>query len=302
MKKVIFSVFFALMGISLMAQAPINLKLNLVKGKMYRIKSISKQAIQQTANGQTFSLDVTSTSVTSCKVLKLESEVMDIEFKFDTIATKISSPMYNKETNSAKPAGNDPLDKIMNKMSQQTIIAKISTSGKFVDFVNFGKFKDNVMFVLDSIPAAKKDQAKSQAEALLKESAVKSMIEPLFSYLPEKSVKMNDAWETSYIQTANNVSMLILNTFQLKSIDNNVAVVSCKSEIESIPTNDPEAKVSSELKGSITFDSTIDLATGLRLTSTAKGRIDGTNTMKNNGTEMKMPMVIDSQSETIMVK
>jgi hypothetical protein len=302
MKKVIFSIFFTLLGVSLMAQLPSSIKLNLVKGKVYTVKSTSKQAIQQTVNGQTYNIDITSTSVTSFKVLKQENNVMDIEFKFDTIANKISSPMFTRETNSAKPAGNDPLEKIMNKMSQNTIIAKISTDGKFVDFVNYGKFKDNVMFVLDSIPAAKRDQAKTQADVLLKESAVKSMIEPLFAYLPEKPVKAGDTWETSFIQSANNVSMLCMNSFTLNSTDNNVAAVSGKSDIESIPSNDPNAKVTSELKGTITFDGTIDQATGLRLKNTSKGHIDGTNTMKNNGTEMKMPMVIDSQSEVIMSK
>jgi len=302
MKKIISSVIFTLLGISLMAQAPVSLKLNLVKGKVYTVKSTSKQAIQQTAGGQTINIDVVSTSVTSYKVLKQDKDIMDIEFKFDTIAAKISSPMFTRETNSAKPAGNDPLEKIMNKISKNTIIARISTDGKFVDFVNYTKFKDNIMFVLDSIPAAKRDQAKTQAEGLVKESAVKSMIEPLFSYLPEKPVKVGDAWETSFIQSANNMSMLCMNTFTLKSLENNAAAVSGKSEIESLPSNDPTAKMSSEIKGTITFDATIDQATGLRVKNTSKGHLDGTTTMKNNGTEMKMPMVLESQSEVVMSK
>jgi len=38
------------------------------------------------------------------------------------------------------------------------------------------------------------------------------------------------------------------------------------------------------------------------LKNTAKGRIEGSTTVKNNGQEMKMPMIIDSESETIMIK
>ena len=302
MKKIISSVIFALMGISLMAQAPVTLKLNLVKGKTYTVKSTSKQTIQQTANGQTFNMDITSNSVTSYKVLNQENDIMDIEFKFDTIATKISSVMFTREMNSAKLGSKEPIDRIMNKMSQNTVIAKISTSGKFVDFVTYTKFKDNVMFVLDSIAAGKKDQAKTQADALIKESAVKSMIEPLFAYLPEKPVKVGDSWETSFLQSANNVSMLCMNTFALKSVENNVAAVSGKSEIEALPSTDPNAQMSQELKGNITFDCTMDLATGLRLKNTSKGHIDGTTTMKNNGTEMKMPMKLDSESVSVMLK
>ena len=81
-----------------------------------------------------------------------------------------------------------------------------------------------------------------------------------------------------------------------------MATVSGKTEIESLPSTDPSAQMSQELKGSMTFEGTIDVATGLALKNTAKGRIEGTTTVKNNGNEMKMPIVVDSQSETIMLK
>jgi len=302
MKALITTVFLALLGISIQAQTPVTLKLNLEKGKLYTIKVTGKQTIQQTANGQSFSLDVFSNNVTSYKVLKQENDVMDIEFKFDTIASKISSAMYNKETNSAKTNGTEPLEKIMHKMSTNTIIAKISTGGKFIDFVNFGKFKDNVLFVLDSIPAGQRDQAKTQAEGVLKESALKSMIEPIFAYLPETSVKIGDNWETSFFMVTSSVSLMAQNSFNLKAVDKNIASVTGKTEIESIPSNDPNAQMTQELKGTMTSEGTIDLATGLTLKNTSKGHIEGTATMKNNGNEMKIPVVVDSQSETIMLK
>jgi hypothetical protein len=302
MKKLISSVFLAFLAISLMAQTPITLKLNLEKGKVYKVKNTSKQVMQITAGGQQINMDITSNNVVSYKVLKQENGVMDIEFKFDTIASKTTSPMMNKEMNSAKPAGNDPLEKIMNKMSSNTIIAKISTTGKFVDFVTYPKFKDNVMMVLDSIPATKRDQAKMVADMLLKESAVKSMIEPMFAYLPEAAVKTGDSWETTYVRSASGMSMLTLNTFTLKSVDKNVGTISGKTEIESLPSTDPNAQTSQEIKGNMTFEGTIDVTTGLALNNTAKGRIEGTITQKANGQEMKMPIVIDSQSETIMIK
>ena len=302
MKKLISSVFLAFLAISLMAQTPVTLKLNLEKGKVYKVKNTSKQVMQITPGGQQINMDITSSTVVSYKVLKQENDVMDIEFKLDTIATKTVMPMMTKETNSAKPAGNDPIEKIMNKMSSYSIIAKISTAGKFVDFVTFAKYKDNVMMVLDSIPAGKRDQAKMAADMLLKESAVKSMIEPIFAYLPEAAVKAGDSWETTYVRSPNGMSMIVLNTFTLKSVDKNVGTISGKMEIESLPSTDPNAQMSQELKGNMTFEGTIDVVTGLALKNTAKGRIEGSTTVKNNGQEMKMPMVIDSESETIMIK
>lgn len=302
MKTTIATFFLSLLCISLQAQSPVSLKLNLEKGKVYTAKSTSKQAIQQTANGQQFAIDVISNMVTSYKVLSQENDVMNIEFKFDTIATKISSPMFNKETNSTKVGSTDPLEMIMHKISTYKITAKISTAGKFIDFVNYGKFKDSVLFVLDSIPATKRDQAKTQAEGVIKESAVRSFIEPLFSYLPETTVKIGDNWETSYFMVSSAVSLMTQNSYTLKSIENNTATITGKTEIESMPSNDANAQMTQELKGTMTSEGTIDLPTGLILKNSSTGHIAGTTTMKNNGNEMKMPVVVDSKSETVMTK
>jgi hypothetical protein len=300
MKKVFLSVFFVLLGISLMAQAPVTLKLNLEKGKVYTAKSTSKQTVKIDAAGQQFNIDVFSNNVVTYKVLKQENDIMDIELKFDTIASKSNSPMGSKEINSAKPNMSDPMERIMNKISTSTIIAKISTAGKFVDFVNYPKFKDHVLFVLDSIPAGKRDQAKMVADALVQESAVRTRIEPLFAYLPEKAVKTGDSWESTYSLSANNATLLSLNTFTLKGVASNVATVSGKSEIESLPSNDPAAQMTQNLKGTMTSDGTVDVATGLMLKNTAKGHIEGTMTVKANNSEMKMQL--ESESETIMIK
>ncbi len=300
MKKVFLSVFFALLGISLMAQAPVTLKLNLEKGKVYTAKSTSKQTVKIDAAGQQFNIDVFSNNVVTYKVLKQENDIMDVELKFDTIASKSNSLMGSKETNSAKPNMSDPMERIMNKISTSTIVAKISTAGKFVDFVNYPKFKDRVLFVLDSIPAGKRDQAKMVADALIQESAVRTRIEPLFAYLPEKAVKAGDSWESTYSLSANNATLLSLNTFTLKGVASNMASVSGKSEIESLPSNDPAAQMTQNLKGTMTSDGTVDVATGLMLKNTAKGHIEGTMTVKANNSEMKMQL--DSESETIMIK
>lgn len=302
MKTLVTSVLFALCAVSLMAQSPANLKLNLEKGKVYTIKSTSKQVIQQTYNGQQFSIDVNANNVITCKVLQQVNDVMDMEFRFDTIASKISSPMFNKETNSAKPAGSDPQEILMNKLSTYKLIAKISTAGKFISFVNYGQFKDSVLFVMDSIPATKRDDARKLADVLLKETALQSMVEPLFAYLPEKEVKTDDSWETSFFIVASNISMLSLNSYTLKGVENNQANVTGTSEIESMPSNDPNAQMTQELKGKSTFDGSIDLKTGLIRKSTSKTQFEGSTTVKNNGEEMKMPMKIDGETTTTMTK
>ena len=75
------------------------------------------------------------------------------------------------------------------------------------------------------------------------------MIEPIFSYLPEKPVNIGDTWETSYFNVSATLSILLLNTHKLEGIENNLARVSGTSEAESMPSTDPAAKLTQELKG-----------------------------------------------------
>jgi hypothetical protein len=301
MKTYIVSLLFLVTGIALFAQNPVNLTLNLEKGKTYSIKAVSNQKIQQTANGQQFAMDVKSVRVVRYKVLGQVNNILDLELSLDTIATKISSPVYNMESNSAKP-GSEPKDKIMNRISTTKLVVKITTSGKFIDIVNYAQFRDKIMPMLDSVPASKRDEAKKMADMLIKKTAMQSMIEPFFAYLPEKAVKTGDKWETSYISTANDQSSIMMNTFTLIGMDQSQASFSGTSELESMPSTDPNAQVSQELKGTATIEGSIDLITGLALNSTEKGHFEGITKVRNAGQVMEMPIKVDSQSETTMSK
>lgn len=299
MKTIVASLLFILLSFSTVAQTPVNLKLNLEKGKTYTVKSTSKQTMQQSVSGQQFAMDVYSDRVLSYNVLGQKEDVMTIEFKFDTVASKISSPMMTRETNSTRP-GNEPAEKILNKMGLYPLVANISTSGKFIGFVNYGTYKDSVLFVIDSLPAGKRDDARKQADMLLKESALKSMIEPFFAYLPETSVNIGDTWETSYIATSSDIATIVLNSFTLKGVENKLATISGTSEIESMPSTNPEAQVSQALKGTSTFEGIQNVSTGLLLKSTEKAHLEGTMTVKSGGNDIEVQMKVDSQSETIM--
>jgi len=299
MKTSLTSLLFVLLGISALAQTPVNFRLNLEKGNVYTVKTTSKQTMQQTVSGQQYAVDIYSNRVVSCKVLSQEQEVMEIVFTYDTIASKISAPMFTRETNSANP-GTEPLERIMNKMSTYPLKAKISTTGKFIGFTNYSMYKDNVLFVIDSLPASKKDEARKQADILLKESALKSLIEPLFAYFPDKPVNTGDAWETSYLSTSNDITTVVLNAYTLKGLENNQATIVGTSTMETLPSKDPDAQITQELKGTSAFAGTLDLATGLVVKSTENSHLEGEATVRNAGTVMKVQMKVDSQSEIIM--
>ncbi len=303
MKNSVLAIAFIFICFSIFAQSNISLKFNLQKGKVNQLKSISKQNIQNTYNGTPYNSVVNTSSVVSFTLISQDNDQMKIEFLFDTIQSKTSSSMANKETNSAKPAkSKEYLERMLNKFSAEKIIAKISTSGKFIGFENYKAFRDKIMQVMDSVPDNKRDQIQKQADMLLKESSLRTMIEPLFAYLPENPVKQGDKWETTVSQSGGGMSAMMFNTFTLEGVENDQIQLSEKSELESIPSTEPNPMMSSDIKGTSTANMTIDKKTGLILKSSVKGHSEGIITIKNQGNEIKMPMVVDSQSEIIKVK
>jgi hypothetical protein len=303
MKNVLTTTFVLLLGVSTFAQTPTTLKFNLEKGKVNQIKSISKQNIQNTYNGMSFKTDVKSSTTTSFTLLSQENDVMRIEFKFDTIQTKTTSPMKNFEMNSTKLAKKtEYLEKALNRFSTYTIIAKISTAGKFLGFENYKVFRNSVLEVMDSVPETKKEQIQKQADSFIKESALQTMIEVLFAYLPENPVKKADRWETSYSVVGGGISGMAFNTFTLDNVTENTAKLLVESELESVPATADNPNMNLDIKGKSTGNMTVDLKTGVIITSNDKKHYEGIITVKNQGNEMKMPMIIDAESEIIRLK
>ncbi|HET9571580.1 MAG TPA: DUF6263 family protein [Bacteroidales bacterium] len=301
MKTFLFLLLFSVLSVTLMAQTPVALKLNLEKGKTYTVKTISKQVMQQGVAGQSMTINILSNHVISFKMLGQENDVVELEVRFDTIVNKISTAMYTKESNSALP-GKEPLERLQNKISLYPLNAKVSSSGKFIGFTNLDQFKEKVMLVIDSLPDTKKDEAKKQAEMMLKESVLKSSVEPLFSHLTEKQVAINDSWESSYVATQNDISFLVFLTYTLKAIEKGQAVVSGTSEMESMPSSNSTIKLEQPIKGSSVFDGRVDLTTGLMSTLSQKNKLEGNMTVSSGGTDYKVDLKIDAQSESSLIK
>lgn len=300
MKKNLLSIFTLVLCSSVFSQSTVMLKFNLEKDKVYKMKTTSNQNVVSSFNGNSFTSTVNSLSSISYKLVSEDNDMMNIEFRFDSIQSKSTSPGGTRETNSATIAKKtEYLEQLMNRFSSNSIIAKISTSGKFSGFVDYKTFRDNILLGLDSVPDNKKDQFKKQIDMVVKESSIQSMIEPLFAYMPDKEVKAGDKWETSYTLAGGGMSGMIFNAITLGSSDLNSAQLEMTSELESIPNTDENAAMSFDIKGNSTGTITIDTKTGLIINSTEKKKYSGSMTVKNQGKTMNIPMTIEAQTEII---
>jgi hypothetical protein len=98
------------------------------------------------------------------------------------------------------------------------------------------------------------------------------------------------------------MTFLVFNTYTLKAVENGQAVVSGTSEMESMPSTNPTVKMDQPIKGNTTFEGRVDLATGLFSTLTDKSTLAGAMTVTSNGTEYKVDLKIEGQSESKLFK
>lgn len=287
--------FFA--SFTVLAQKPVTMKLDLPQGKVYKYNSKSTMTVQTSMRGQPMTIEIISSSLVNFKLLSKENDVLKVEIKMDSLETVTSFPGGKRTDNFAAPAkGGDYQGLMKNRFCTFPLIVKLSPTGKFLGFVNYQFFKDSVQVVLESVPDAKKDQLKRLSDALLKEPYLQSMIEPLFAYMPEKEVKSGDVWDLTLLQANEMLNLMAFTTYTLNGIEGNTAKVSGKTEMESMPSNDPNKKNAIEAKGSATSDFTVDLTTGLRPKISSTGHIEGT------GGPEKTPVTVDSKSDVTLIQ
>lgn len=297
MKTFLSALIFTLLSIALMAQTPVSLKLNLEKDVYYTFKTLTKQTMQQSVSGQSFNINITANRVVRFKLIGQDKDVLELEVHMDTTISIIKSVVMNKETNSSKP-GKDPVDRILNKMSLLPLKVKVNSVGKFIAISNLDEYKSNVMQVIDSLPAAKKDEGKKVAETLLKESALRSMVEPMFVHLTDKPLNINDTWESNYVANSNDMNILLFNTYHLKSVEGNKAQITGSTEMESMASTNPSIKFDQPIKGTSTFEGSVDLRTGLMSAVSEKSTMQGVLSANSGGTDVKVELKVEAQTES----
>ncbi|MCK7541715.1 MAG: hypothetical protein MZV63_67920 [Marinilabiliales bacterium] len=74
-----------------MAQNTANLKMNLEKNKVYRLKSVSEQTITQTMNGVQQTTESKVDYTISMKMIDATADFMITEIHFDTLTTNTNT-------------------------------------------------------------------------------------------------------------------------------------------------------------------------------------------------------------------
>ena len=97
MKKMLFSCVAFLFCISMMAQNSVNLKMNLEKNKVYRLKAVSEQTIIQTVNGNQQTVESKTNHNITIKMVDATADFMIAEVHFDILVTSTNAMGKNHQ-------------------------------------------------------------------------------------------------------------------------------------------------------------------------------------------------------------
>jgi hypothetical protein len=295
---------------SVMAQGSANLKMNLEKNKVYRIKSMSESTLSQTVNGMQQTTNISTSSTISIKMVDAAKEFLVAEVRFDTLVTNTNAMGKKVSINSANE-GNikstemaDVMSCIINRLSKTTLYVKMDYTGKVIEIVNSKMLSDVILKDTASIVGETAPMTKIQIKNSISEKALKSNIESFTHNLPGKQVTTGDKWETIMNTNSGGMSLDITTGYNLDGIKGNVATMTAESNIKASenaePLNYGPAKITyGDLKGSGKSSMVMDTRTGLIIANTTKTHLAGNLSVAVQGMNMEIPMEMDGESKFV---
>jgi hypothetical protein len=301
-----------LISVAIFAQTGVNLKLNLEKNKTYRLKSATEQTISQTINGNQQTTETTVDYVLSLKLLDATADFMVAEIRIDTMKTNTNAMGRTinvssaKEGNMTSSESTDVVSCILNRLSKNSIFAKLDYTGKVIDILNSKMLSDVIMKDTSTITITGVMGAgvKQQIAGLISTKTLTTTIEMFTYHLPGKQVVTGDSWDINVNTTSGGMSLDINTKYHLNGINGNSANLSVDSEIKTAANAEPiisgTAKVTyDDLKGLSKSTIVIDTRTGLLTEQKAKTHISGNLGISGPGFSMTMPMDINGESNVV---
>jgi len=295
-------------------QTGVNLRINLEKNKVYRLRAASEQTILQTVNGNQQTIESKSNYTVSLKMVDATPAFLVTEVRIDTLAT-ITNTMGKTVSMSSASEGNiqsketsDIMSYFMNRMSRDPLYVKIDFTGKVTDIVNSKMLSDKILKDTSLITLADPvaSALKTQIINMVSDNAFKTIIE-MFTYnLPGKSVNTGDNWSVTNSTSAGGMSLDITTSFHLNGISGDKANIVAESNIRAsanaVPMESAGAKITyDDLKGLGKSTLTIDIHTGLVVESISKTHITGSLGVTMPGMSMQIPMDINSDSKIVSI-
>jgi hypothetical protein len=293
MKKILLSAASLLFVITVMAQENVNLKMNLEKNKLYRLKSVSGQTVTQTVNGTQQNVESKVDYTLSLKMLDMTPDFMVTEVHFDTLIT-------NTNTMGKTVIINSTVEGDLKSSETGNIMSCIVNAKMLSDMI----LNDTSSITLKGPMAS---AIKTQITSTISDNTLKTMIGGFTWHLPGRQVSVGDEWKIAEQLNSGGMLLSITTTYHLDGINGNNANITVESNIKAAenatPMQSGGATVSYDnLTGMSKSNLVVDIHTGLVVKDKAKTRISGNLGISAPGFSMQMPMDINGETTVTALK
>jgi len=304
MKTILSILLTVTFGLSMFAQSPVNLKYNLELNKNYQVKSTSNQHEKSTMQGMEQIKDTESTSYFTLKALNKGNDFFMAQVQFDTITVSISAPkMEINSANEGSMTSEKPeeiMDCVLNRLCKSTLVVKMAYSGHVIDIMNHAVVSKTILSDIDSLKGQVGASLKPRIEMMVEKEAMKSMIESITVYLPNKEISKGDKWDTQFTNSQG-LGSLISTNYTLNDINNGEAAMTGEISVE--PTGKTMemngAKISGELRGLGKTEMKVNTNSGWIISGKSDVQLSGNLNVNAQGQSFSIPMEITMNTETI---
>jgi len=271
------------------AQDAVSLKWTLKEGDTFFAKGVTNMDMSMGVMGQNIDLKMKITAVQRFKVTSVKSG-----------ATTIEMTMLDMQMDAAGiPGGVPGVGGLGERVKGATITATLNDEMRVTKLTGYEKFLDKI--------AGDDEAMRKQLQAQLSEGAVSQMISQVFSFGPDKPVKVGDTWNRDEKVPAGGFEATVKQKFKLDSVTGGVAKIGLTGDMVfkaggGIPGLPPGVKVDK-------FDMKADKFAGTLLFDTKTGRLtenkqdmnmNGAITLSANGQTIDMTMKIKVQQNTVV--
>jgi hypothetical protein len=296
MKTIVSVLLTAIFSVSVMAQSPVNLKYNLDLNKKYKIKFVDNR-IEKTQMYGTEQIKETETNFYfTLKPLNKANDFFMAQVQFDTVDISVSMPKMEmtsrKEGSISSEKAEDVMACILNRLCKSTLVVKMAYSGHVVDILNYPIVAKTVLSDLDSLNG-QNAAMRPQLEMMIEKGSLKSWIEMITVYLPNKEVNKDETWKIQ-ITNSQGLGSLITVDYKLNDLSENEA--SINGEIKIDPAGKTMemngAKITGDLRGTGKNEMKIDPNSGWVNNRSSEIQLSGTINVNAQGQAMAIPMEI----------
>jgi hypothetical protein len=283
------------------ASAQIKLSYKPKKGSTYEHKSEMTMSIKQNVMGQEINMEMEMDVTYLMEIKSKTSQETHVQLTYKDFVYIVSSPMMSMGYDSKNPVENPSemdimLDKMFRNVAGSTFTLVINPDGSVKSVSGMDAIREKILKSISGDGQLAQQIAGQMVGQQFDDQSMKSTFDHSFKIYPDRAVKAGDSWNSKNATVMSGMAANITTTYTLKEVSKKKADVVLSSEVEMLPSETMEGKITGTQTGTMLLDTDTGISSISEITQNMKGAV---TTM---GMEIEMEINSKSKITTKLIK